>query len=54
MWVKPWLGRKINLGLYETLVRELRFDIEPLSPSEASINDSILTAFAMVKKVCEI
>ena len=25
MWVKPCLGRRINLGLYETLVQELRF-----------------------------
>ena len=22
---KPWLGRRINLGLYEMLVQELRF-----------------------------
>ena len=26
VWVKPWLGRRINLGLYETLVQELRFE----------------------------
>ena len=24
VWVKPWLGRRINLGLYEMLVQELR------------------------------
>ena len=24
VWVKPWLGRKINLGLYKMLVQELR------------------------------
>ena len=24
MWVKPWLGRRIALGLYEMLVQELR------------------------------
>ena len=24
MWVKPWLRRRINLGVYETLVQELR------------------------------
>ena len=24
MWVKPWLGRRTNLGLYEMLVQELR------------------------------
>ena len=28
MWVKPSLGRRINLGLYETLVQELRFEDE--------------------------
>ena len=28
VWVKPWLGRRINLGLYETLVQELRFEDE--------------------------
>ena len=28
VWVKPWLGRRINLGLYETLVQELRFKDE--------------------------
>ena len=28
MWVKPWLGRRINLGWYDTLVQELRFDDE--------------------------
>ena len=26
VWVKPWLRRRINLGLYETLVQELRFE----------------------------
>ena len=26
MWVKPWLKRRINLGLYETLVQEIRFE----------------------------
>ena len=26
MWVKPWLERSTNLGLYETLVQELRFE----------------------------
>ena len=25
MWVKPWLGRRVNLGLYEMLVQELRY-----------------------------
>ena len=24
VWVKPWLGRRIILGLYEMLVKELR------------------------------
>ena len=24
MWVKPWLGRRIYLGLYEMLVKELK------------------------------
>ena len=24
VWVKPWLVRRTNLGLYETLVQELR------------------------------
>ena len=24
VWVKPWLRRRINLGVYETLVQELR------------------------------
>ena len=24
MWVKPWLKRRTNLGLYEMLVQELR------------------------------
>ena len=24
VWVKPWLGRRIILGLYEMLVQELR------------------------------
>ena len=24
VWVKPWLGRRTNLGLYEMLVQELR------------------------------
>ena len=28
MWVKPWLGRRINPSLYETLVEELRFEDE--------------------------
>ena len=28
VWVKPWLGRRINLHLYETLVQELRFEGE--------------------------
>ena len=28
MRVKSWLGRRINLGLYETLVQELRFEDE--------------------------
>ena len=28
MWVKPWLRRRINLGLYETLVQELKFEDE--------------------------
>ena len=28
MWVKSLLGRRINLGLYETLVQELRFEDE--------------------------
>ena len=28
MWVKPSLGRRINLGLYETLAQELRFEDE--------------------------
>ena len=23
-WLKPWLGRRINLSLYEVLVQELR------------------------------
>ena len=26
MWVKPWLKRRINLGLYEMLVQEIRFE----------------------------
>ena len=26
--VKPWLGRRINLGFYETLVQGLRFEDE--------------------------
>ena len=26
VWLKAWLGRIINLGLYETLVQELRFE----------------------------
>ena len=42
--VKPWLGRRINLGLYETLVQELRF----------SINGSVLITFAIIKKCSEI
>ena len=49
VWVKPWLGRRINLRLYETLVQELRFEDE-----SASIKDSVLIFFAMVKKFCEI
>ena len=67
-WVKPLLGRGINLGLYETLVQELIFEDESeykkpiteltshkqLSPSQASINDSVLIVFAMAKKSCEI
>ena len=28
VWVKPWLQRRINLGFYETLVQELRFEDE--------------------------
>ena len=24
VWVKPWLGRRINVGFYEMLVQELR------------------------------
>ena len=28
VWVKPWLWSRINLGLYETLVQELRFKDE--------------------------
>ena len=28
VWVKPWLERSTNLGLYETLVQELRFEDE--------------------------
>ena len=24
VWAKPWLGRRINLGLYAMLVQELR------------------------------
>ena len=28
MWVKPWLGRIINLGLHEMLVQKLRFEDE--------------------------
>ena len=68
MWVKAWLGRRINLGLYEMLIQELRFEDESkyknfiteltfhknLSPSQASVNDSVFIVFAMVKKVCEI
>ena len=26
VWIKSWLGRRINLGFYETLVTELRFE----------------------------
>ena len=26
VWVKPWLRRRINLGLYETLPQELRLE----------------------------
>ena len=26
VWVKPWLGRRINLAFYEMLVQELRFE----------------------------
>ena len=26
VWVKPWLVWRINLGFYETLVAELRFE----------------------------
>ena len=68
MWVKDWLGRRINLGLHEMLVQELRFEDKSeyknliteltfhkhLSSSQASINDSVLIVFAMVKMVCEI
>ena len=68
MWVKTWLVKRINLGLYERLVQEPRFQDEleckslitestfhkHLSPSQASINDSVLIVFAMVEKVCEI
>ena len=28
VWVKPLLGRRTNLGFYETLVQELRFEGE--------------------------
>ena len=28
VWVKPLLGRRTNLGFYETLVQELRFEDE--------------------------
>ena len=28
VWVNSWLGRRINLGFYETLVQELRFEDE--------------------------
>ena len=41
MWVKSWLGRRINLDLYETLVQELRFEYEseykkllPMTPQD--------------------
>ena len=68
MWVKPWLGKRINLGLYEMLVQELRFEDKleyknlikemtfhkHLSPSQVSINDSVLIEFAIVKIVCEV
>ena len=68
MCVKPRLGRRINLGLYETLEQELKPDTEieyknliteltfhkHLSLSQASINDSVLIVFAIVKKVCKI
>ena len=68
MWVKPWLGKRINLGLYEMLVQELRFEDKleyknlikeltfhkHLSPSQVSINDSVLIEFAIVKLVCEV
>ena len=68
MWVKPWLGKRINLGLYEMLVQELRFEDKleyknlikeltfhkHLSPSQVSINDSMLIEFAIVKMVCEV
>ena len=26
MWEKLWLGKRINLGLYEMLVQELQFE----------------------------
>ena len=68
MWVKPWLGKRINLGLYDMLVQELRFEDKleyknlikeltfhkHLSPSQVSINDSMLIEFAIVKMVCEV
>ena len=28
VWIKPWLRRRINLGLYEKQVQELRFEDE--------------------------
>ena len=28
VWIKSWLGRRINLGFYETLMKELRFEEE--------------------------
>ena len=28
VWVKSWLGRRMNVGFYETLLRELRFEEE--------------------------
>ena len=28
VWVNSWLGRRINLGFYETLVQERRFEDE--------------------------
>ena len=68
MWVKPWLEKIINLGFYDMQVQELRFEDKleyknlikeltshkHLSPSQVSINDSVLIEFAIVKMVCEV